>query len=273
MFFNYQGINLFYEDKGNRKGKETIAFFNGVMASTNSWDLFVPTFTEIGFRVICHDFKGQLKSDKPIPESGSYTFAEHAREAKALFDNLGVKSVHLVGTSYGGEVAMKFAVLFPEMVKTLTIIDSVSQLDEVCKGFVIGWKTLCDTKDGEIFFKGMAPSIYGADYMRENKDVLDARARAFKKIDSSYFDGQKILYDTFAEDVTMTDELNKIACPTLVLCGQEDILKPQKFSEIIYRNIPDCEFAVLPHCGHVTIFEQPKVLLSLMLGFIMKNCI
>ena len=272
MYFTYNNINIYYEIKGDPNGKETIVFLNGVMASTTSWDLTSPLFEKFGFKIIRFDFKGQLKSDKPVPENGIYSFKEHAEETKALLDFLGVKSVHLVGTSYGGEVSMKFASMYPSFVKTLTIIDSVSELDDVCKGFVNSWKALCDLNDGEVFFKGMAPSIYGPDFLKNNRKMLEDRAKAFKSTPREYYEGQKILYDTFAQDVTMTSELSKIECPTLVVCGQEDILKPQKFSEIIYQNIKKCEFAVFPHCGHVTIFEQPGILNSTLLGFILKNC-
>lgn len=272
MYFDCDGVKLYYEDTGASDSGETVVFLNGVMASASSWSFTSPLFERFGFRVIRHDFMGQLLSDKPVPESGIYSFAEHARQTRALLDMLGVKSAHLIGTSYGGEVAMKFAAAYPSSAKTISIIDSVSELDEVCRMFVESWKTLCDCGDGEEFFYGMAPSIYGPDFMRDNKEMLAARAKACKNIDRSYYEGQKILYDTFARDVTMTDELKNIKCPALVVVGQDDILKPQKFSEIIYRNIESCEFAVFPHCGHVTIFEQPNILNSTLLGFILKNC-
>ena len=117
--FQVNGTTLYYEVHGDPDGRETIAFLNGVMASTSSWELLYPIFERLGFRVILHDFKGQLKSDKP---AGPYTFAQHCAEAKALFEHLGVKKLHLVGTSYGGEAAMKFAILYPEMVKTISVI-------------------------------------------------------------------------------------------------------------------------------------------------------
>ena len=271
MKFDCNGVNLFYEVKGDEKSTEVVAFFNGVMASTSSWYGCVPTLEKAGFKVVLHDFKGQMKSDKPVPEKGIYSFEEHAREAKQLFDSLGITKVTLVGTSYGGEVSMKFASMYPEMMKTLIIIDSVSEADEVCKNFVLSWKTLCDCYDGEKFFYGMAPSIYGPDYYAKNKELLDNRAKATKAVDNSYFDGQKILYDTFAQDVYMTDQLHKITCPTLIICGQDDILKPQRLSEIIYQNIKNSEFVIFPHCGHVTIFEQQETLNTNILGFVMKH--
>ena len=94
--FQVNGTTLFYEVLGNPEGKETIAFLNGVMASTSSWMMLTPIFEKLGFRIILHDFKGQLKSGKP---EGPYTFDEHCAEAKALFEYLGVEKLHLVGTS------------------------------------------------------------------------------------------------------------------------------------------------------------------------------
>lgn len=268
-YFEVNGIKLYYEEKGSRNGAETVAFMNGVMASAASWTYQVPIFERLGFRVILHDFKGQTLSDKP---EGRYTFKQHAEEARALFEHLGVKKLHIIGTSYGGEVAMRFAIDFPEYVKSISIIDSVSELDENLKLFVRNWKVLAGINDPEGFFWGMAPSIYGSNFMKKNMEFLENRARAMNSISPDYFKGQISLYETFEKDVYMTDELYRIKCPALVICGQEDILKPVKFSRILADNIPNSEFAVIPDCGHVTIFEKPDILNSMLLGFIIKNC-
>ncbi len=270
MYYNHNGVELFYEVKGSQDG-EVVAFFNGVMASTSSWYGCVEPLEKLGYCCLLHDFKGQMRSSKPEPTDSTYSFEQHAIEAKGLFDHLGVTKVNIIGTSYGGEVGMKFASMYPEMVKTLIVIDSVSELDAVCKGFVVGWKLLCDTMDGEKFFWGMMPSIYGAEFIENNMDMLTARAKAMGNIDTSYLVGQKILYDTFASDVYMTDQLHKIVCPTLVICGQDDILKPPKFSDIIHSNIANSEYVIFPHCGHVTIFEQQQLLNTNIVGFLTKN--
>lgn len=266
--FQHNGIDLFYEVKGDPNGTETVAFLNGVMASTSSWSLLTPAFERLGYRVILHDFKGQMKSSKP---AGPYTFEEHCAEALALFDHLGADRLHLVGTSYGGEIALKFALLYPQRVKTISVIDSVSELDPVLKGFVLGWKVLCDTGDGETFFRGMAPSIYGPDFMAANEDMLNSRAKAVAQVGPEYLRGQKILYDTFAQHVTMTQELGNIQCPALILCGQCDILKPPRFSKIMADRIPNAEYLTIPDCGHVAIFEKPRELESAILGFVLKH--
>lgn len=267
-YLKVNGVNLYYELKGNLDSEETVVFFNGVMASANSWSFQVPIFEKLGYKVLVHDFKGQLLSDKP---EGPYSFKEHAFEAKELISALGINKVHIIGTSYGGEVAMRFAIDYPEYVKSISVIDSVSELDEVLKHFVESWKVLAEGEDAERFFFGMIPSIYGNSFIEKNLSMLKDRAAALKSAPKDYFKGQVYLYDTFKSDLNMTDELNKIKCPSLVVCGEEDILKPRKFSKIISDNIPCSEFAIIPDCGHVTIFEKPEVLNSLLLGFVIKN--
>ena len=267
-YVQLNGVNLFYELKGNVESEDTVVFLNGVMASTSSWVYQVPVFEKMGFKILLHDFRGQLKSDKP---KGPYSFAQHAADTKALMEHLGICKAHIIGTSYGGEVAMRFSIDYPENVKTVSIIDSVSELDEVLKYFVKGWTILAKEKDGERFFWGMVPTIYHDDFIKKNYEMLKQRAEAMGKVPEDYFEGQVYLYETFEQDVYMTEELNKIQCPALVVCGENDILKPSKFSKVIVDHIPNAEYAIIPNCGHVTIFEKPSILNSMLLGFVMKN--
>ena len=267
-FLNVQEeVSLFYEVKGDLESSETIVFLNGVMASTNSWYQFIPFFERFGYKMLLHDFKGQLKSSKP---EGPYTFEEHAMELKELMDFLQIKNANLIGTSYGGEVALKFAIKFPEYVKKMVIIDSVSELDEVLRFFIKGWISLAEKENGIEFFYGTMPSIYSDSYIRKNYKELEKRASAIDKMPKDFFKGQICLYETFLQDVYMTKELHKIKSPTLVICGEKDILKPLKFSQIIADNVPNSEFVIIPDCGHVVIFEKPEELVSILLGFLIK---
>ncbi|MBN2794546.1 MAG: alpha/beta fold hydrolase [Clostridia bacterium] len=266
--FEKDGLKFFYELKGNVNGNQVIVFLNGVMASTSSWDFQVPVFERLGFKILVHDFRGQLMSDKP---KGTYSFKIHAGDTIALLDHLGIKKAHFIGTSYGGEVAMRLAIDYPERTETISIIDSVSQLDESLKLFIESWIGLAKSNDGQSFFQGILPTIYHNTYIQNNKIMLEKRSERMKDIPSSYFDGQVSLYKTFLEDVEMTEELDQITCPTLVVCGENDILKPIKFSQIISEKIKGAEFAIIPDCGHVTIFEKPDVLNSILLGFVVKH--
>ncbi len=262
------GISLFYEEKGNPTSDKVVLFLNGVMASTSSWSFQIPVFEKLGFRIVLQDFRGQLKSDKP---QGPYTFKQHACDTIALMDLLHIDKAHLIGTSYGGEVAMRLAIDHPTRIQSIAVIDSVSELDTVLSAFVYGWIDAAKSNDGERFFKLMMPSIYSDTFIRNNQDMLSRRTQAMKSTAPSYFEGQITLYETFLKDVTMTSELKNISCPTLVVCGENDILKPRKFSQIIVDEIKNAEYLIIPDCGHVTIFEKPDVLNSALLGFVLKQ--
>jgi len=265
--FTINDVELYYEVTGNPKSKDVIVFLNGVMASTSSWVNQVELFKKMGYRILLHDFKGQLKSDKP---QGPYTFHQHAFETVELMQELGIEKAHIVGTSYGGEVGLRMAIDFPVFVQTLTVIDSLSELDPLVETFVLSWRHLCDDLDGEAFFNGIMPTIYSEKYIRENRAMLEKRAQQMKNFPEEYFIGQTYLYDTFLQDVTMTSELNKITCPVLIINGKDDLLKPAKFSRILHENIKHSQWIEIPDCGHVAIIEQASTVNTCILGFLTK---
>jgi len=264
-YINRDSKSIYYEVINENSVKGTIVFLNGVMASVSSWIYQSNALKEMGYKIILHDFLGQLKSDKFI---GLYSFEKHAQDVNELLDSLNEEQVHLIGTSYGGEVAMKYAMMYPRKVKTMIVINSVSELDDSLIKGVKSWIDLAKTYDGEQFFKGMMYSIYGKTYLKNNAELLEKRAKAMNNIPNSYFDGQIALYKTFIEDVTMTEELHKITCPSLIVCGEEDTLKPVKFSKIINDNLKHSRLEIIPDCAHVTIFEKPDELNKLIIDFL-----
>jgi len=265
---NQQGKKIYYEVLNDKSVKGTIVFLNGVMASTNSWKNQYEAFEKLGYKIILHDFIGQLKSDKFV---GQYSFDKHTQDLKGLLDELKIEKAHLIGTSYGGEVAMKYAINYPFMVESLSIIDSVSEVDDQMVKSIEEWIELAVTGSGEEFFNGMLPSIYGKTYIKENSDFLSKRAKLMNNVPLDYFMGQIGLYHTFINDVYMTNVLHKINCPTLVVCGKDDILKPVKFSKLIQDNIKGSVLVLIPDCGHVTILEKPNELNDLLMDFINKE--
>jgi len=266
--FETNGVNIFYEDLGNKNSEHVIVFFNGAMSTTTSWSLLYPIFQQLGWRIVLHDYKGQLKSDKP---TGPYTFKEHVDEAKALFDHLGLNQVHVVGTSYGGRVAMEFALQHSDATLTLSIINSFSESDAYLDTMVAGWDKTRVFGNGENFLWSVVPTFYGKTFIEENQATFEERAKTFGMANAEFFVGQKAIYDTFSTDIYVTDRLHAIGCPTLIVVGDQDLVTPIKFSQIIAQHIPHTEFVVIPDCGHVTIMEKPKELESLVFGFVMKH--
>jgi pimeloyl-ACP methyl ester carboxylesterase len=56
-----------------------------------------------------------------------------------------------------------------------------------------------------------------------------------------------------------------------VLVGEEDILKPPKYAQIMVNEIPDAEFILIPNAGHAVCIEKHAAFNSVLLGFLMKH--
>ena len=64
--------------------------------------------------------------------------------------------------------------------------------------------------------------------------------------------------------------LASISCPTLVICGEEDVLTPPEIHREVAENIPNARLELIPGCGHLTPLEAPERLNDLMLEWLEK---
>lgn len=262
------GISIYYELAGESGTRGTIAFLNGVMASTGSWAFYVSPLVKAGYRVLLHDFRGQLASDKP---SGPYSFVQHVEDLQFLMDHLDIPAAHLIGTSYGGEIAMRAAIEIPKRVRSITVINSVSEMDPLLESFIRSWIALAQSGDAELFYWGIVPSIYSRNFLGTHRNELSERAARLAALPSEFFHGQTELYKAFLNDADITAKLPTIKCPALILCGEEDILKPPRFSRIIAEALPHSQLALIPGCGHVAIFEAAEFILDSITGFLQNQ--
>jgi pimeloyl-ACP methyl ester carboxylesterase len=56
--------------------------------------------------------------------------------------------------------------------------------------------------------------------------------------------------------------LRRLACPTLVLCGREDLITPLEMSNEMVALIPDARLAVIEDCGHLSTLEKPHEVIA-----------
>ena len=262
------GINIYYELKGKQEGKEAVIFLNGVMSTVAGWALQVPVFEKAGFKILLHDFRGQLLSEKPQQD---YTFSMHVQDTKSLLDKLGIEKVHIICTSYGSIVGLRFALDFPEYVKSITMIDALSEADGNFRRIITNWQELL--KDGDMlkFFRAIVPTIYSNFFLENNEKALREREQLLKSLPKDFMEAFSRLLTNAVQNINYTSELTKIKCPVFLACGELDLLTPIKLSQIIKKQIPHAEFVIVPECGHTTVYEKPDVVNSLALGFIIKN--
>lgn len=265
---NINGVNIYYELKGRKEKKEAVVFLNGVMSSVRAWDFQVPVFEKAGYKILLHDFRGQLLSEKPVEK---YTFTQHAKDLKELLDKTGTEKIHIISTSYGALVSMRFVLDFPNYVKSIAMIDAFSEIDSNFHWIANAW--LETLKDGDMakLFRSAVPAIYSNFFLEKNEKSLREREALMSKVPADYIEALGRLVNNTTTNAKITAELSNIKCPVLLAVGECDQLTPPKFSKLIKKQIPHAEFVIVPECGHTTIYEKPDVVNSITLGFITKH--
>ncbi len=256
-------INLYYELHGPENA-DVIVLSNGIFMSTASWAYQVAGLKN-HFRVLVYDCRGMWKSDHP---AGPYSMEQHADDLAGLLQALGIEKAHIAGISYGGEVSMTFALKYPEMVRSLIVSASVSQIDPLLMSIGQSWMGALQSRDAASLFTVTLPYNFSERYIQENQAVLANSAKRYEQMD---FASVSELMAAFLK-LNITGDLKKITSPTLVMVGEEDILKSRKYSEIIAREIPNSEFVIIPHAAHAVCLEKPGEFNSALIGFVLRHC-
>ncbi len=253
------GVELYYELHGPQDG-EVLALSNGILMSTASWAYQTPALSR-DYRLLLYDCRGMWRSEHP---QGPYSMELHADDLAALLDELGIEKAHIAGISYGGEVSMMFALRYPHRTRSLIVSSAVSESDAVLRGMVEMWSEAARAKDAKRLFQVTYMLNFSANYIQRNREAVFSAAARYASLD---MDSLLELLDCFNR-LNITERLRTIQAPTLVMVGEEDVLKPRKYSEIIAREIPDAQLVVVPQAGHALCLEKSIVFNALILGFL-----
>lgn len=257
------GIELYYEQHGWDKDADVLVLSNGVLMSTASWAFQIPALSK-HYRVLLYDCRGQWQSDHPREP---YSMELHADDLAALLDALGIERAHIGGISYGAEVSMVFALKYPARTKSLLLASTVSQVEPILRAHIQAWIEAAKRQDADLFYRVTYALNFAEAWIAANPQLLaQARAR-YATLD---FDAVINLCQAFLQ-LNITAELQRITAPTLLMVGEEDILKPRRYADIIARAIPHAEYVVIPGSGHAVCWEKSHVFNSLMLGFLAKQ--
>lgn len=227
---------------------EPLVFLNGVMMTTLSWKQQTDVFSR-QYRCVLHDFRGQLKSSKP---PGPYSVAMHVDDLAHLLDELQIGSAHLAGTSYGGEVGMLFAGRFPQRVRSLTLLGCVAKPDEPLKRTVARWASMARNAP-ETLWDETVHYNYSAEFIRAHPLFIEIAKERLASLPREWFIALAEMCDAFND---LDVPLDAIRCPTLVMCGSEDRLKPVRFSREIAAGIPGAELEIIEGAGHALAIER-----------------
>jgi haloalkane dehalogenase len=134
-WFDTDGLRLHYVDEGDGS---PVVCFHGEPTWAYLYRRMLPPLVAAGHRVICPDYAGFGRSDKPT-ERAWYTYDRHVELVSALLDGLELGGVTAVVQDWGGPIGLRWAVEHADRVTRLVILNTGLFTGRVSKGFM-AWR-------------------------------------------------------------------------------------------------------------------------------------
>ena len=233
-------------------GKPAI-FIHGASGSSTSW-YFQKEYLKQFMEVILLDLPGHGSSSGDGCER-----LEECRDAvHGVLTSLGLRKCFLVGHSMGGAIAMLFALTYPELLAGLVLVGTGAKLrvfPEILQG-ILRDKEETVRKIAELAFSKKTPaSVIESGF----KEMMKCRKEVIHKDFSS------------CEQFNVMDKVRRITVPALILCGEDDLLTPVKYSEFLHAEIPNSKLVRIPDAGHLLMIEKPDPVNRAIEAFVMEN--
>lgn len=126
MTLNYKGINIYYTNQG--KGS-AVVLLHGFLENSSMWTDFISELAKKN-RVICIDLLGHGNT---ACLGYVHTMEDQAQMVNAVLSHLKLRRFSIVGHSMGGYVALAFAKLFPQKIKSLCLLNSTFETDDATR--------------------------------------------------------------------------------------------------------------------------------------------
>lgn len=224
--------------------KPAIVFLHGWGGGFSSFIYFAKVMAKNFYCIVC-DFNDLINSDKVL---GVKDFAD------ALYFKLAdlkIKEICLVGHSFGGRVAGKFAFLYPKLVKKIILVDSAGLPPRRSLWYYIKVKRYK-------LYKWLA----GKGLMKKEK-LLKFGSTDFKNLKPE-------LRATFIKIVNedLTNCFSSITCPTLIYWGEKDKDTPIYMAKKLNKIIKDSGLVVVKNAGHYSYLEDVNKFIIVMNKFL-----
>lgn len=272
VFIN--GDSIHYIDIG--KG-DPVVFVHGGFGDYRTWEAQMDTFAQ-HHRVISYSKRMAYPNKQIANDSTDVSATAHAKDLAELLKVLNLGTVHLVGHSGGGNVALLTTMEHPELVRSLTLGEAVvpSLLQNVSGG---------DSVLNSLYVKVLKPAT---EAFRINDDEKGVRAFINGAMgDSLYFDSHSLqfrenmkanipevkhnlLHGGPLEQVTC-DGLGKIKVPVLILIGSKSIPFFSSMNDALYQCLNNRERATILNAAHGLEMDNPSEFNKIVLGFINRH--
>jgi proline iminopeptidase len=261
------GTELFYFEVG--EGLPCLVMHGGLGFDHSSLHPWLDPLGE-QIHLVYYDHRSNGRSGRPPQET--LTFEQFCSDADALREYLGFEKVAVLGYSFGGFIALEYALRYPERLSHLILLDTAPAFD-------YGEEIEANARR-----KGATP---------EQLEALDAAVDdeaefwdLLKRIEPLYFHtfdadlAERVLGKTIVcveaadagealtEEWDLTLRLGEISAPTLILVGRDDFITPPSQAKIMHERIPNSELVIFERSGHFPHVEEPEAFFAAVRGWL-----
>ncbi|MBF0496209.1 MAG: alpha/beta hydrolase [Deltaproteobacteria bacterium] len=237
---------------GLRPGRQSIIFVHGAGGGSTGWQAYLNPLDE-RLNTLAIDLPGHGQSHGP----GRQTIGDYVQWLDELIQTLELPEVYLAGHSMGGAIAMSYARAFSQKVMGLILVGTGARLrvtPQILGGIRADFEKTVDLILRACFAVEPAPAT-----RRETKRLMLQA-------------GPEVMWGDFTacDNFDMASDLVSIQVPCLILCGQNDVLTPPKYSEYLHQNITGSRLAIIPQAGHLLMVESYSTVLAHLKAFLQQ---
>jgi len=247
---------MHYRYQGN--GKKTVLLLHMAMSSSDEFTRMIPLLSE-KYRVLAPDHLGLGESDLPPRQ---YEIPDYARSIISFMDSLNVTKANILGHHGSAQIAVEIAITCPERVESLVLSAIPCPKDpqeELAK------LNLPEMQGIEVKWDGSHLMEYWerANRFGESVQVCNERALDYFKAGPR---GEEMHHASFRYALHVRDRLRLIKCPTLLICGSKDWLRPG--SEVAQEALPKSKLVFIEGGSVIMTREMPRQVVAAILPFL-----
>ncbi len=253
-------LRMWVREAGVAEGVPLL-LLHGLVVSGEAWVQAAQLLSK-GYRVIVPDLPGSGRSDKP--DTG-YAVEKLANQVLGLIDALDLSQVVVVGHSFGGHVALAFALAHPERARSLVLVDAFGLGADICLDALEPLLQESNENNVRAFVSAM---VYRRDRIPESLVLTTIRELSAPAAHSALYVLARSANGPEGQRGMLKERLGELQPRTLIIWGEHDNILPRHQGYEAALLPPEARFVVIPGCGHCPHIEQPSAVMRIICAFL-----